>query len=107
MTDKKYEKEYEKDDSLSEAAKATWLSIAVLAAIIVSFALGAYLLDTGLDAAAVYGVPEADYKTCIGLLIGVVAVGWAFGLGQASFMRTKVTHPDVNIVNVVPKKEGQ
>lgn len=95
------------NDEMSPAAKAIWTILIVAIMVVVSVSLAAWLLDTGLDAASVYGVPEASFGRCVSFVLGLVSIGWSLALGAASW-RGKQAAPEKPEITVykVASKEG-
>jgi len=65
---------------MSDRTKAIWTGLAFILILIVALLVGAYLIDTGLEGAAVFGVPDVNYSDALALALGIVGVGFLFRL---------------------------
>lgn len=84
------------------AARIIWTFLASTIGVIAAILLAALFLDTGLDAAAIYGVPEASYGRCADMVVGIWGVSWAWWLGQPRKSREDGT--TVAIINQSDKR---
>lgn len=95
----------EKKDGLTPGAKLAWMLLFAVVAGAVTTLLSAYMLHVGLGSAESFGVPSVSYGTSLGLMIGIISIGWGLGLGAASW-RGKSTPPAVTIVNTIRKDDA-